>query len=66
MSLIKDTAHLFHEEPTLSALYGFTPEEVQNDAELLAAVLAGWCRASKRGIGCAILSAKPLNRRQRL
>ena len=41
MSLIKDTAHLFHEEPTLSALYGFTPEEVQNDAELLAAVLAG-------------------------
>lgn len=41
MTLIEDTAQLFHEEPALAALYGFTPDEVQNDAELLAAVLAG-------------------------
>ena len=41
MTLIEDTAQLFHEEPALAALYGFTPDEVQNDADLLAAVLAG-------------------------
>lgn len=41
MSLIEDTARLFHEEPALIALYGFTPDEVQSEAELLAAVLAG-------------------------
>lgn len=41
MSLIEDTARLFHEEPTLAALYGFTPDEVQSDANLLAAILAG-------------------------
>ena len=41
MTLIEDTAQLFHEEPALAALYGFTPEEVQNEADLLAAVLAG-------------------------
>lgn len=41
MSLIEDAARLFHEEPALTALYGFTPDEVQSDADLLAAVLAG-------------------------
>ena len=41
MTLIEDTARLFHEEPALTALCGFTPDEVQSGAELLAAVLAG-------------------------
>lgn len=41
MSLIEDTARLFQEEPALTALYGFRPEELQSDADLLAAVLAG-------------------------
>jgi len=41
MSLIEDTARLFHEEPALAALYGFTPDAVQSEAEMLAAVLAG-------------------------
>ncbi|WP_282078830.1 serine O-acetyltransferase [Epibacterium ulvae] len=41
MSLIEDTARLFHKEPALAALYGFTPGEVQSNTDLLAAVLAG-------------------------
>lgn len=41
MNLIEDTSRLFLEEPALATLYGFTPGEVQTDAELLAAVLAG-------------------------
>lgn len=41
MSLIDDTARLFHAEPALTALYGFAPDEVEDEAELLAAVLAG-------------------------
>lgn len=41
MSLINDTAQLFYEEPALSALYGFSPESVKNEADLLASVLAG-------------------------
>ena len=41
MSLIEDTARLFHQEPALAALYGFTPDELKSNGELLAAVLAG-------------------------
>lgn len=41
MTLFDDTAHLFHQEPALAALYGFAPQEVGTEAELLAAVLAG-------------------------
>lgn len=41
MSLIEETARLFGEESALATLYGFAPDEVKNDAELLAAVLAG-------------------------
>ena len=41
MNLLEDIARLFHAEPALSALLGFEPVEVHNDAELLAAVLAG-------------------------
>ena len=41
MTLIDDTAHLFQQEPALAALYGFAPQEVGTEAELLAAVLAG-------------------------
>ena len=41
MSLIEKTNRLFHQEPTLAAIYGFSPNEVQTNAQLLTAVLTG-------------------------
>lgn len=39
--LQEKVARLFRDEPALRSLFGFSPAEVQSDAELLAAVLAG-------------------------
>lgn len=41
MNLIEDTTRLFHEEPALADIFGFSPNEVRSEGELLAAVLAG-------------------------